>query len=50
MKAVVWSDTIQMFLMFAGVILLFFKSVVDLGGFKTAFSIIYEGGRLDQFT
>ena len=49
MKAVVWASTIQMFLMFTGVIVLAAKAIVDLGGWGPAFEIIRAGHRTNHF-
>lgn len=47
MKAVLFTDLLQMFLMFAAVLSIPIFAAVQLGGLDKIFSIAYHGGRLD---
>lgn len=47
MKAVLYTDLLQSFLMFAAVLSIVVFTSVSLGGFKQIFIIAQEGGRLD---
>ncbi|XP_077993920.1 sodium-coupled monocarboxylate transporter 1-like [Glandiceps talaboti] len=46
MKAVIWTDVIQMILMFVGVLAVIIKGVVLLGGFENVWRIADRGGRI----
>jgi len=45
MKAVVWTDTFQTFIMFAGVVSAFVKATVDVGGVKSVIEALERGQR-----
>ncbi|CAH4035513.1 unnamed protein product [Pieris brassicae] len=47
MKAVLFTDLLQMFLMFAAVTTIPIFAAIQMGGFGNIFSIAKEGGRLD---
>lgn len=49
MKAVVWTDVIQMCLMFFGLVMVFTKATYDVGGLPEVFRRANEAGRLNLF-
>ncbi|KAK2141143.1 hypothetical protein LSH36_1154g00088 [Paralvinella palmiformis] len=49
MKAVFWASTIQIGIMFAGIIILCFKAMSDIGGWGRAMEIVHQGGRASNF-
>ncbi|XP_003746407.1 sodium-coupled monocarboxylate transporter 2 [Galendromus occidentalis] len=49
MKAVVWTDVVQMSLMFFGLVMVFAKAVYDVGGLPEVFRRANEAGRLNVF-
>ena len=49
MKAVFWASTVQIAVMFAGVIVLCFKAMADIGGWSKAMEIVVAGGRASNF-
>ncbi|ELT91924.1 hypothetical protein CAPTEDRAFT_52554, partial [Capitella teleta] len=49
MKAVLWADTIQMVVMFAGLFALLICSVIAVGGFGPIWEVASRGQRLDMF-
>ncbi|XP_077993921.1 sodium-coupled monocarboxylate transporter 2-like [Glandiceps talaboti] len=46
MKAVIWTDVIQMILMFTGVLTVIIKGVVLMDGFENVWRIADKGGRI----
>jgi Na+/proline symporter len=49
MKAVLWADTIQMCVMFAGLFTLLICGVIAIGGFSVLWETASQGQRLDLF-
>ena len=49
MKAVVWTDVVQMCLMFFGLVMVFTKATYDVGGLPEVFRRANEAGRLNLF-
>ena len=49
MKAVLWADTLQMFIVYAGMLTVFIEGCVVLGGFNKAWDIADKGGRIVIF-
>lgn len=49
MKAVMWTDVVQIFLMFAGLIGVIIKGSVDHGGFQEIWNLMYDGDRIEFF-
>ncbi|ODN03398.1 Sodium-coupled monocarboxylate transporter 2 [Orchesella cincta] len=49
MKAVVWTDTIQVIIMFAAMLIVIFKGAFDVGGHAAVWNIAKEGGRIEFF-
>ena len=49
MKAVLWADTVQMFIVYAGMLTVLIKGCSVLGGFSNAWNIAEEGGRIVIF-
>nr|CAB3266301.1 sodium/iodide cotransporter-like [Phallusia mammillata] len=45
MKAVVWTDTLQTFVMLAGMVAAFIKSTSDVGGFTNVWDALERGNR-----
>jgi len=45
MKAVVWTDTLQTFIMFVGVVSACIKAAVDVGGMKNVVEALQRGQR-----
>jgi len=45
MKAVVWTDTLQTFVMFAGVLSACIKATVEVGGVKNVIEALQRGQR-----
>ncbi|KAK0412811.1 hypothetical protein QR680_006423 [Steinernema hermaphroditum] len=48
LKAVVWTDTIQAAVMYAGLGFVMVKGTIDAGGFKRVFEVFVESGRLEN--
>ena len=46
MKAVLWADTVQMFIIYAGMLALLIKGSTVLGGFDKAWIIAEKGKRI----
>lgn len=46
LKAVVWTDTVQSFIMFGSIILIMIKGTIDVGGLNTVWMRNLDGGRL----
>lgn len=46
-KAVVWTDVIQTWLMIAGVFAVIIKGTIDVGGWQTVWQRSYDGGRIE---
>jgi len=49
MKAVMWTDVVQIFLMFAGLIGVIIKGSIDHGGFYEIWNMMHEGDRIEFF-
>ena len=49
MKAVVWTDVVQMCLMFLGLVMVFTKATIEVGSLPEVFRRANEGGRLNLF-
>ena len=49
MKAVVWSDTIQVFLMYGATICVLVKGISDVGGWNVTWQRNTESGRNEFF-
>ena len=47
MKAVLWTDVFQMCVMMAGFLAVIIQGSILLGGFKKAWEIADNGGRID---
>ena len=47
MKAVMWTDLLQIVIMFAGMITILIKGSIDLGGFGEVWRLAKEGERLE---
>ena len=47
MKAVLWTDTLQLLIMFAGIFTVFIAGVIHEGGFTEITSVSRKSGRLD---
>ncbi|XP_043222905.1 sodium-coupled monocarboxylate transporter 1-like isoform X2 [Amphibalanus amphitrite] len=47
MKAVLWTDTIQMIIMFGAMLAIIIKGSLDVGGFGSVWHAADEGGRLE---
>lgn len=47
MKAVLWTDSVQVIIMFLTMIAIIIKGTVDVGGLSVVFQHAREGGRLD---
>lgn len=46
LKAVVWTDTFQSFIMFGSIILIMVKGTIDAGGLSTVWQRNLDGDRL----
>ena len=46
MKAVLWTDTFQVFMMFAGLLAVLIKGSIEVGGFEKAWQIAADSGRV----
>ena len=46
MKAVMWTDVVQICFMFAGIVAVIIKGSVDHGGFSNTWSIMYDDERI----
>lgn len=49
MKAVMWTDTFQVVMMFAGLIAILVKGSIDHGGFGNIWSYLYDSQRVEFF-
>jgi len=49
MKAVMYTDLLQIIIMFAGIIAVVIKGSMDVGGFSEVWRIAGEGDRLELF-
>mgnify|MGYP002153707379 FL=1 len=47
LKAVLWTDTFQVLVMFAGLFAIAIKGMQDVGGFGKAWDYFEESGRVD---
>jgi len=45
MKAVVWTDTLQSFVMFAGIVSACIKATIEVGGVKSVIEAVERGQR-----
>ena len=45
----VWTDTLQSFIMIAGVVAAIIKSTIVVGGFENVVDALDRGGRLNAF-
>lgn len=48
-KAVIWTDAFQMVIMFAGMLAVIVKGIIDVGGVGNLFDINSDGERLNFF-
>ncbi|XP_064648287.1 sodium-coupled monocarboxylate transporter 1-like [Lineus longissimus] len=48
-KAVMWTDTFQICLMFAGLLAVLIQGSIQMGGFSNIWQKNYEGGRIEFF-
>ena len=46
MKAVLWTDTFQVMLMFAGLLAVLIRGSMDVGGLDLAWNITSQSGRV----
>ena len=46
MKAVVWTDTIQMAIVYAGMLTLLIQGLIVIGGMGEAWDLASKGGRI----
>ena len=46
MKAVMWTDVVQICFMFAGIVSVLIKGTVDHGGFEHIWSVMYDNDRI----
>ena len=46
MKAVVWTDSFQMVVMFAGMLTLLISGCIKLGGIDVAWDVAYQNDRI----
>jgi len=49
MKAVLWTDTVQVIIMFCAMLAVIIKGSLDVGGFAEVWRISDEGGRIEFF-
>ena len=49
MKAVVWTDTLQAFIILAGSLTATVKSLIVVGGFENVWNALERGGRNNAF-
>ena len=49
MKAVVWADTLQMTIVYVGMLTILIEGCIVLGGFGKAWEIADKGGRVVFF-
>ena len=49
MKAVMWTDLLQIIIMFAGMISIVIKGSIDAGGFGAVWETARKGDRLELF-
>ena len=49
MKAVVWADTLQMTIVYVGMLTILVEGCIILGGFGEAWNIADKGGRVVLF-
>ena len=47
MKANVWTDVLQALVMYAGIFIGVIQGLILVGGFERAFSIAYQGHRIE---
>ena len=49
MKAVIWTDTVQMMIMYGSIMLVIFKGMSEEGGFGAVWQRNLQSGRLEFF-
>ena len=49
MKAVMWTDVFQIFMMFAGLFAVLIQGSIDQGGFGTIWQYMVDGERIEFF-
>lgn len=49
MKAVIWTDAVQLFFMFAGILAIFISGILKIGGFDSLYSALERGERYTMF-
>jgi Na+/proline symporter len=49
MSAVIWTDTFQVFVIFAGLLSVIIKGLIRLGGFGPMWSLVEQGDRVEFF-
>jgi Na+/proline symporter len=49
MKAVMWTNVVQIFLMFAGLMVIIVKGAIDHGGMTGLWMAMYYGDRIEFF-
>ena len=47
LKAVIWTDVLQLTVMIAGFLMIIIKGSIDVGGLSEVWRIAEEGGRID---
>ena len=47
LKAVLWADTVQMFIMMAGILAILIKGCITLGGIGNVWAMAEQGGRIN---
>lgn len=47
MKAVVWTDVVQLIMMFGAICLVILKGTSDVGGFDVVWDRAVQGGRIE---
>ena len=47
MKAVLWADTLQCFIMLAGLLAVLIRATIDVGGIEQVWKIAKDGGRIN---
>lgn len=47
MKAVVWTDVVQLIMMFGAICLVMFKGTSDVGGIDVVWDRAVQGGRIE---
>lgn len=47
MKAVLWTDTFQTFMMLVGLLAVLIQGSIEIGGFQRAWDIAYNNSRVE---